>query len=193
MPADWEASGDFVHGEGVAEDVGGVGADDGLYPSIHRPAEALDHLAGVEKPPVDNPAGHAPDVPEGPGNGVVLIAGDNHRVPGRYQAPDGDVQAVGGVGGQDDVFRCGNVEQLRRLHPAAQHQVRRHPGGGMVTPSGGGHGVNRVCHRRWDGGRLLQRSGRAVEIDHCGILLTDMDWAAALWGRRPSLFIWQFR
>ena len=46
-------------------------------------------------------AGHASDVPEGPGNGVVLVAGDNHRVPGGYQASDGDVQAVGGVGRQD--------------------------------------------------------------------------------------------
>ena len=134
--------------------------------AVHGPAEALRHLGRVEEPGVDDPAGHAADVRQGPGDGVVLIAGYDHRVPRSHKAADGDVQAVGGAGGQDGVVRLGYVKELRRLHPAAQHQVCRQAGGRVVSPSGGGHGAHRAGHRRRNGVRLLQRGGCAVKVDH---------------------------
>ena len=39
------------------------------------------------------------------GDGVVLIAGDHHGVPGLQQGMNGEIQPMGGVGGEQDVYK----------------------------------------------------------------------------------------
>ena len=79
FPAD---SSDAVHGQGIAEDIGCMGADHCFHLTVHRPAKTLRHLLPVEKPGVYNPAGYAANGKEGSCNGVMLIAGNDHRIPG---------------------------------------------------------------------------------------------------------------
>ena len=57
---------------------------------------------------------------EGPGDGVVLIAGQGHPGPGPHQGLDGQIQAMGGTGGENHLLRGGHAKQSGGLLPAGK-------------------------------------------------------------------------
>ena len=161
------ASGDVLHRQHRPEYVGNVGAD-------HGPGAASAGWPG-KIPPPPGPAGRAAcrspsrkarDGVQGPGDGVVLISGDHHPVPGTQQRPDSQVQAMGGASGDDGVFRLGNP----RSSAASWRHINRLPRPGGRPDSSPGPGSSWCVppgHGPTHGGGFFQGSGPGVEIDHC--------------------------
>ena len=74
---------------------------------------------------------------------------------------------MGGASGDDDVFRLGNPQQLRRLLAAQIGRLLGQAGGRIAPPARGAHGVCRPGHGPAHSGGFFQGSGPGVEIDHC--------------------------
>ena len=66
-----------------------------------------------------------------PGNGVVLIARDDHTPSRRHQAFDGDVQCVCGIQCEHHLLRIVQMKKLRQLTAAGKRRVRRSHGGAI--------------------------------------------------------------
>ena len=158
-------AGDFFHGQDIAEHVGHVGTHRDLRPQVQLLPKGGHHgLRPKQRGTGDEQLGVSGV--EGPGDGVVLIAGQGHPGSGAHQGPNGQIQAVGGAGGEDHLFRGGDMKQGGGLLPAGEgnfgrlhgRTVSAPPGAGQLADGpGGGHG-----HLR----RFLQGGGRAVQIDH---------------------------
>ena len=162
------ASGDVLHRQHRPKHVGNVGADHGPGPLLpDGPAKFLRRQVRPEGRRVDHRHGKPRDGVQGPGDGVVLVSGDHHPVPGTQQRPDGQVQAMGGASGDDDVFRLGDSQQLRRLLAAQIGRLLGQVGGRIAPPARGAHGMRRPGHGPAHSGGFFQGGGPGVEIDHC--------------------------
>ena len=157
--------GDLPNRQHEAEYIGHVGAEHRLHVPVQLPLKGRQLGLPVKKGCLRHP--HLrPQGAEGAGDGVVLIAGDHHRVPRLQQGADGDIQAVGGVEGKHHLLRVLQMEELRRGPAAGEGRLRRSHGGGVAAPPRGGQMVHRPGHGPGHGGRLLQGGGCAVQIDH---------------------------
>ncbi len=158
--------GDVLHRQLIAKHVGDMGADHRRHRAVHRRFKALRHLLRGEQPPVDDAHRHIPDGVEGPGHRIVLIAGDHHRISRLHQAPDGQIQAMGGAAGEDHLLRSRRVKVSGRLAAQLQHHLGGPPGRRIVPPPRRGHRADSLRHRPRHRCRFLQRGGGTVEIDH---------------------------
>ena len=103
---------------------------------------------------------------EGAGNGVVLIAGDDHPAARLDQGVNGNIQPVGGIEGKDHLLRLRHMEQRGRLLPAGKGGIRRVHGRPVASPAGAGQMVDGPGRCPGHAGRLLQSGGCAVQINH---------------------------
>ncbi|MPM66604.1 hypothetical protein SDC9_113514 [bioreactor metagenome] len=157
---------DFLRRQNIAEHIGNVVKNNGL----HFSGKLLFKLAQNQVRPEQGRSchldGHALDGGQRPGDGIVLIARDQHRVPRLYQCVDGDVQPVGRVIGEYHVFRLGHVKQLCGRLPAGQGGLRRLERRLMPSPARACKMIHGIRNSPGDAGRLLQGCGGAVEINH---------------------------
>ena len=103
---------------------------------------------------------------EGPGDGIVLIAGQGHPGPGPHQGLDGQIQAMGGAGGENHLLRGGHAKQSGGLLPAGKGHAGCLHGRPVSAPSGTGQPADGPGGGDGHFRRLLQGGGRAVQIDH---------------------------
>ena len=157
--------GDLLNRQDKAEDVGHMGAYRQAGALVQLPAEGLQSGPLVKEGASGHPQPHIHGV-QGPGHGVVLIAGDYHPAPRTGQGLDGDVQAVGGVEGEHHPLRVPHMEQPGRRFPAGEGPLGRVHGGLMPSPAGAGQVVDGPGGSGGHRGRLLHRGGGTVQIDH---------------------------
>lgn len=69
----------------------------------------------------------------------MFPSGDHHAVPGTYQRTDGNIQAVGGIGGKYHTLRIGYTKQLCRCLTAGKGGFGRFHGRRMSAPTGRCH------------------------------------------------------
>ena len=140
--------------------------DHRIRPGQNGPSEFLRRLLPPEGRRIHHRQAHPRYGIQGAADGIVLIAGDHHPAAGNHQRPDGDVQPVGSVHGEHHILRRRHAEQRRRLGPTPEGRLLRPAGGGMTAPSGSGQLCRRLRHGLPRLGRLFQRGGRSVQIDH---------------------------
>ena len=99
-------------------------------------------------------------------HGIVLVAGDDGVSAPVENAADGDIQGVGGVLGENDPFRGFQAKELRCQLPAGKDGLLGPEGRSVPRASRVGAGEQSPVHGPDHGGGLLQRGGRAVQIDH---------------------------
>ena len=158
-----------------AEHVGDVMADHGVHPGADQGVKGHCHCLRMKQRSVRH--GHIrTEGRQGPGDGVVLIAGDHRPAPRRHQALDSDVQPVGGVGRKHHPFRVLDAKQLRQLRPALKGSIGGPHGQGMAAPAWGAHGGQGIPHSPGHSRRLLKGGGRAVQVDHRPISRNAVPW-----------------
>jgi hypothetical protein len=98
---------------------------------------------------------------------VVLGVGGDDVVAFLEQPLDRDVEAVGGVEGQDDAVRALGVQQPRERLAAALDPLLRLDGHPVARAPGIAGGLPReLVHRAVDALRLRPGGGGVVEVDH---------------------------
>ncbi|MPN06103.1 hypothetical protein SDC9_153358 [bioreactor metagenome] len=157
--------GNGLHRLHRSEDVGHVGADhrvhirrDGLFKGLRRQVR-----------PKQRGARHA-DVRrqrrQRPGDGVVLVPGDDDSPAVGNKAFDGDIQSVGSVHGEHHLLRLRYMKEFCQLRAAGKQRLGRLHGLRISAPPRRAHlpqgRFHRVTHRL----RFLETGGRAVQIDH---------------------------
>ena len=158
--------GDALHRQTVAEHVGDMGADRRVRTGIQRLLKLRQHHLRPKERCVHHRQLHVGDTVERPCHRVMLIPGDDDPAPRLYQRFDGDVQPVGGVGGEHYPCRVVYAEQLRRQTAALKIRLLRQPRGGIAAPPRRTHGRHRIVHSTAHTLRLLQRCRTGVQIDH---------------------------
>ena len=142
-----------------------MGAGHQVRPPVQLPTEGLHSRLLVK----EGAAGH-PDIRpqgvEGPGHGVVLIAGDHHPAARLCQGFYRDVQAVGGVKGKHYPLRVVYVKQPGRRLPTGKGGLRSRHGRPVPSPARAGQIVDGPGRGSRHSGRLLQGGGGTVQIDH---------------------------
>ena len=128
----------------------------------------------VEQPPAGNAYPGIQGV-QGAHHRVVLKARRNHRCPGLYQRPDGQIQSVGAGGGQHHLLRLAGKELSSRL-PAVVHRFRRFHGPIVAAPARIGAGAHGSFHRPVDGGWLVKGGGSIIQIDHTSTIFPSPLW-----------------
>ena len=98
----------------------------GIRATFQNASHLLHHLFGTKEGRIHHHDLHAGYCVEGPGHRIMLIAGDDNSAARTDQSVDGDVQAVGGVGGDDHLFRRIYTKQGRRFITAAKSRFFRH-------------------------------------------------------------------
>ena len=162
VPAD---GGNLPHWLDEAEDIGNVAANHGVKARTHQAAESLRHRPGLEEWGGGHGNIRSQDL-QGPGNGVMLIAGDHHFPSWPDQAFNSDIQSVGGVECENHLFRVFQPKQLRQLRAALESRVGSPGRSGIASPPRGAHRGQGLPHGGGDGSGLLEAGGRAVEINH---------------------------
>ena len=109
-------AGNVIDGQDIAEHVGDVGADRKLHPG-QLILKGRQHGGAVKQRSFRH-MDFRPQGRQGPCDRIMLIAGDQDSGSFTGQAVDGNIQAVGGVQGKNDLLRGRDMEQLRRLHTA---------------------------------------------------------------------------
>ena len=96
----------------------------------------------------------------------MLIAGNEYGVPRSDQGFDGQVQGVGGVEGEDHLFRVVYVEEFGCLLAAGKDRFGGLHGRPVSPAAGAGQMVHSVRSRPHDSRRLLQGCSGTVQINH---------------------------
>ena len=124
--------GNLLYRKNKAEHIGHVSTHRQVHSPGQLPAEGLQGGLLVKQRSSGHPQVHVQGV-EGPGNGVVLIAGDHHPAARPGQGFYRDIQGVGGVEGKHHPLRVIHVEQPGGLLPAGKGGIRRSHGGPMAA------------------------------------------------------------
>lgn len=153
------------HRQDIAEHVGDVGADDARYLRRELLGKGFQH--GV-RPEQRGPGGldAAAQGGQRTGDGVVLVAGDHHRIPGLYHGFDGQIQRMGGIEGKDHVSGVLQMKEFGGCLSAGKGRISRQHGRFVPAPPGACHMLHGIGDGPPDRGRFLQGGGRAVQIDH---------------------------
>ena len=127
---------DALHRQDEAEHVGHMVTNDGPHRLVQLALKGADLSLRIKERACSHPDIDTKGV-ERSGDGVVLIAGDHHGVPGLQQGMNGEIQPMGGVGGEHHLFwalhlkelrRCLTAEKGRFLPPAWREHARRGQG-----------------------------------------------------------------
>ena len=148
----------------VPEHVGDLRAD-GQLRAVDLSAQLSEKARGIEEPASEDRYVRA-DGAQRPGDGVVLVTGDQHARALRGERTDRDIQRMRGVEGKNDAGGIAHTEQRGRFLTAGVDQLRR-PGRRRVrAPARGGRLTHRLLHGGVYGGGLQKACGGAVKIDH---------------------------
>ena len=157
----------LLHRQHIAEHVGHMGKHRRLRPGPKGPGEFLQGILPAEQPPSGD-LQLGPQGIQGPHHCIVLEAGHRHPGPGPHQGADGDIQAMGAVGGQHHLLRAAAEKPGRRL-PAAEHrpgpQLRRRVAAPARTGTAGHGPGHRPVYLR----RLMEGGCAVVQINHSSI------------------------
>ena len=104
---------DALHRQDEAEHVGHMVTNDGPHRLVQLALKGADLSLRIKERACSHPDIDTKGV-ERSGDGVVLIAGDHHGVPGLQQGMNGEIQPMGGVGGEHHLFWALHLKELRR-------------------------------------------------------------------------------
>ena len=154
--------------QSISGEVGAVGADHrsgiGTHKAlkvgiVHQPPPVGRNKVQLHAPLLLQPIQRAQD-------GVVLAVRGDHMVAFVDKAIDGDVQRLGRIGRKNHMIRPLTSEKPCQLFPHSEHCS-----GGLQRPAvsaagGVAHGGHGVQHSLRHLGRLVQRGGGVIQIDH---------------------------
>ena len=118
----------------------------------------------IKKPPARHQQ-LRPQAVKGPGHRIVFKAADRHLHSGLYQAPDGNIQAMGAVGGEHHLLRSA-VKEPACPFTATVHRFRSAPGSAVAAPARIGAVLHGPGHRLPHLPGLMQGGGTEIQIGH---------------------------
>ena len=119
-----------------------MGADHHIHPAPQLLLKGGQHPRLVEYRSLGHPDGEVPPGTQGAGDGVVLIAGDEHRGARTHQGMNGQIERMGGVVGEHHLLWIGYIEELGRRLPQSVEGVRCPHPRPMSASARAGH----MCH-----------------------------------------------
>ena len=145
---------DALHRQDEAEHVGHMVTNDGPHRLVQLALKGADLSLRIKERACSHPDIDTKGV-ERSGDGVVLIAGDHHGVPGLQQGMNGEIQPMGGVGGEHHLFWALHLKELRRCLTAEKGGFCRPHGGNMPAAARGCQAPHCGRNRPRHGGRFL--------------------------------------
>ena len=154
----------FLHRQNIAEHVGHMGKYRRIRPGTEGTPKLLQGIVPVKQPPPR----HLHLRPQGiqrAHHRIVFKPGHRHAASGLYQTANGNIQAMGAIGGEHHLLRAA-VEKLPRRLPAGKHHLRPSLRRPIAAPPRAGTGAHRPLHRPVNSGRLMEGGGTIIQVNH---------------------------
>ena len=165
----------FFDRQDIPEHVGHVRADHGACARRDGAVERGNRIRRVKQPPSGDDDLCAKMV-QRPQDRVMLKTGNNRTSARLYERFDRQIQRMGRIHGEYDLLRL-RVKQRPCQTAAVIDRVGCAHGGRMSAAPGCRHAAHGALHRKGNSGRLLERGGSGVQVDHsCAFSRKPFGW-----------------
>ena len=165
----------FFDRQDIPEHVGHVRADHGACARRDGAVKRGNRIRRVKQPPSGDDDLCAKMV-QRPQDRVMLKTGNNRTSARLYERFDRQIQRMGRIHGEYDLLRL-RVKQRPCQTAAVIDRVGCAHGGRMPAAPGCRHAAHGALHRKGNSGRLLERGGSGVQVDHsCAFSRKPFGW-----------------